>query len=236
MTRRMIIKRTYQYLVFYVFWVLALGAILTMICNHDYKVWKLQKDSLTLIIPIFIVNLTVYYRYLYDVLKKNIYEATIIELDENGKREMNDILGRVMEGTTVGKNRRTPLLKPRRKTDYVFKIRGGISDHGCLPSTIRIKYLKYSKMIVEVKVVRENIGQLFQYSKKEKDYIISPFRIGMMNLPNTMEEANELTKEGIIEHITYPFRERMRRIIGGVVYSILAGSLIFVYQNLLLIL
>lgn len=75
---------------------------------------------------------------------------------------------------------------------------------------------------------------LFRYSKKEKDYLVSSLGLGVLDLPKTMGEAKELTKESVIEHITYTFKEQLGKIIGGIVYSILVGTLIFVIQNLLI--
>ncbi len=226
MTRRKILRRAINYLLFHIYSVNSLMFLLTMTYDQDYKVGKFPKDSLFFIVPIIMLNWRFYYRFLYDVLKKNMYEATIIELDVSAsKPDVREILGRVLEGTTVGRNKRTYFLKPRRKTDYVFKIRGFIP--GCqFQSIIKIKYLKYSKIIVEAKGILENTGMLFEYHKKEKDYLLSSSRISAMNI--TMEEVKEKTKQGNIEHIKDSFWERMRKVIGATVYSILVSALLFV--------
>lgn len=235
MTRCQIIKRTWQYLFAHIGCIVWVGAVLALICYKSYKVTELQKDSLILIIPMFVINMRFYYRYLYDVMNKNIYEATIIPLYEEGKNGTVDILARVLEGTTVGKNKRKLLLKPRRKSDYVFKKRGTIPGYDW-NSTVKIKYLKFTKLILESEVIEEKTRWLFEYNKKEKDYLLSPKQFYIKNPPYTMEEAKELTKQGNVEHIAYTFKERVSRFIGGIVYSMLAGALIFVLENLLILL
>ena len=222
---------------FYLTWLLALGFVLVII-SFDVTGGF---NNLILILPVLIYNFIFFYTYLFDILKRNIYNAKIILLDSTVHKGYGEEMGRVIEGTTIGRRGRTLLLKPRRKTDYVFKVRGPV--HGCLTGSIaRIKYLKYSKMILEWTPIEQKEFFLLRYSKKDKDYVLSPLQFGKNTMGfeiyrYTMEEAQELIQEGHIEHISYTPGDIAGRIGGGILYGILTGSFmylleLFMYNNL----
>lgn len=187
-----------------------------------------------LTIPRFLWNLGFYYRYYYDVRKNNIYEVTMIPLHRQGKNIETNFLGRVIDGTTVGRRKRTLLMKPRGKSDYIFKLRAYIKGYGSFQGTVKIKYLIYTKIILEAELMEEGTTFLFHYSPKDKDYILDPtYSPKYRGNKNMFEEIMESVKEREIVHESYSMKEIFQRFFGGIIYAILAEPVVYGYELLL---
>lgn len=227
MTRRELLKRTTNYIEEYTVIVgfQGIGALAYAAYYKEHaEHFSWYVPSLVSIISLMIINTIFAYYYVYDILKKNIYEATIMQLEVLGGMKLSREsvrMARVIEGTVVGKTRKGFYIKRKKDRDYTFKAKLGILDHDSNWDKTKIKYLKHSRAIVEAEIVTKVPHHIFLHIDKGEEFRTDKF---------LSKDTAELIREGEITHIYITLKERIEKIFYGLLYGITSTTIIFAIQ------
>lgn len=225
MTRRELLKRTTNYIEEYTVIVgLQMALMILVYIEAGWNTPGVTTIYLIFIIGLIIINTIFGYYYVYDIFKKNIYEATIMPLEVLGGMKLSREsvrLARVLEGTVVGKTRKGFSIKRKEDRDYTFKAKIGILKQGAIWDKIKIKYLKHSRAIIEAEIVTRVSSPIFFHIANGEGFRTDKF---------LFQDTAELIREGEITHIYITPKEHLKKFFFGLIYAIISTTIIFAIQ------